>query len=151
MKTPELKACPCCGGTAAFEGGTHHARVECQQCHLQTGAYLQTHATWQLKYVADIWNKRAGGRAPDADKTAGAKHVGISELLAVAAELEKIAAECGVRQGAENGATAAGWKIAAQSHQLCAKKVRRLAEKATANVESSHAAPDVRHSTGVTD
>jgi hypothetical protein len=72
MKTPELNPCPCCGGKAAFAGGESHARVECQNCSLQTGTYLRSHAFSQLEYVAAIWNKAADGPVAIAAKVQAA-------------------------------------------------------------------------------
>ena len=81
--------------------------------------------------------ERAGGRAPAAVKTAETKHVGISDLLAVAAEFKKTADKCRNKQAAAatagESAVSIGWKVAAESYEQAEKCLNRLAEKATPN------------------
>ena len=81
--------------------------------------------------------RTAGDREPATPQTAGTKHVGISDLLAVAANFEKLADECKALEQKERNrgetATAVGWKVCAQTYTQCAAAVKRLAENATAN------------------
>lgn len=53
-KSIELKACPCCGGTAKLLG-QRTFYVECRNCALATDRYARP------QLAAEAWNRRTEG------------------------------------------------------------------------------------------
>lgn len=57
-KEIELKACPCCGGTAKLLGQITFY-VECQKCFLATDRYARPH------FAAEAWNRRTNRKTAE--------------------------------------------------------------------------------------
>ena len=144
MNEAKIKACHGCGNpkpeikTEAPE----HKQVRCDRC--DTRGPVCTTTEWAIVYWNTLGSRTAGDREPAMSKTAGTKHVGISDLLAAfVKELEATATST-----ADNGYKKLKKQQLAAYHnangmakvmRLCAKRIRQIQIAANAPLQASGA------------
>jgi hypothetical protein len=109
MNEAKLLTCPFCGSDAVLYETEKGCSVMCQNTQGETCDIGNTHGDWTREAAIEIWNTRAGGQQPAAEKTPDAS--------------TSVSANCSAAETLE------GWRLIARDLAIELKERERLLRK----------------------